>query len=279
MFGFGVERSNGGPVEEATYLLSVYRPGSNGGEVDLDILDGRYLIKTGDTMEAPLNFRRGTKDSVQFKISPNSGDDFATNIYSFYGQMRFRTTHTNDEGDHVGSHIVLSSNGGSPETKIYNVVEVGESGAVPKSYVDAKAGVPVGSIMIWMNSAVPDGWFKLQGGNFDINAYPLLHAYLQSTDNYVSGKLPDWKGHYPGEYGGHLSGVSLGKKLGQQTAQPSGGAPKSTASIPTGATRTFTATGNTNAYSNGLGQVTIDSGWDTNTRPKTVVVHYIIKHD
>ena len=91
--------------------------------------------------------------------------------------------------------------------------------------------------------------------------------------------MPDWKGHYPGEYGGHLSGVSLGKKLGQQTAQPSGGAPKSTASIPTGATRTFTATGNTNAYSNGLGQVTIDSGWDTNTRPKTVVVHYIIKHD
>ena len=63
--------------------------------VDLDILDGRYLIKTGDTMEAPLNFQRGTKDSVQFKISPNSGDDFATNIYSFYGQMRFRTTHTN----------------------------------------------------------------------------------------------------------------------------------------------------------------------------------------
>ena len=274
-----VERSNGGPVEEATYLLSVYRPGSNGGEVDLDILDGRYLIKTGDTMEAPLNFQRGTKDSVQFKISPNSGDDFATNIYSFYGQMRFRTTHTNDEGDHVGSHIVLSSNGGSPETKIYNVVEVGESGAVPKSYVDANAGVPVGSIMIWMNSAVPDGWFKLQGGNFDTSLYPKLHTYLLGTDNYTAGKLPDWKGHYPGEYGDHLSGVSLGKKLAQQTAQPSGGAPKSTADIPNGATRTFTATGNTDAYSNGLGPVTINSRWDTNTRPKTVVVHYIIKHD
>ena len=168
-----VERSNGGPVEEATYLLSVYRPGSNGGEVDLDILDGRYLIKTGDTMEAPLNFQRGTKDSVQFKISPNSGDDFATNIYSFYGQMRFRTTHTNDEGDHVGSHIVLSSNGGSPETKIYNVVEVGESGAVPKSYVDAKAGVPVGSIMIWMNSAVPDGVLGVFGCDVKITTLQL----------------------------------------------------------------------------------------------------------
>ena len=107
--------------------------------------------------------------------------------------------------------------------------------------------------------------------NFDIDAYPLLHAYLQSTDSYVSGKLPDWKGHYPGEYGDHLGGVSLGKKLGQRTAKPNGGAPKSSASIPNGNTRTFTTTGNTNAYSNGINPVSIDDGWDNVTRPKTVL--------
>ena len=46
-----VERSNSGPVEEAEYLISAYRPGSSNGEVDLDILDGRYLIRTGDEMD------------------------------------------------------------------------------------------------------------------------------------------------------------------------------------------------------------------------------------
>ena len=253
-------------------------------EDEFDTLDERYVNKTGDTMFAPLNFRRGeAKTTNQFKISPNGNEDYATNIYSFYGQMRFRTTHTNSEGDHVGSHIVLSSNGGSPETKIYHVVESGESTAVPKSYVDEKVaasggGVPVGSIMIWMNSSAPDGWFKLQGGSFDTSAYPQLHAYLQNTSGYTSGVLPNWRGHYPGEYGSHLAD-SLGKKVEQRTAEPSGGAPKSSASIPNGGTRTFNGAGGTSAYSDGTSKVTINEGWDSYTRPQTVIVHYIIKHD
>ena len=164
-----------------------------------------------------------------------------------------------------------------------SVVETGDTGAVPKSYVDAKvsagASVPVGAIMIWMNSAVPDGWFKLQGGNFNTSTYPKLHTYLLATDGYTAGKLPDWKGHYPGEYGDHLAGVSLGKKLGQRTAMPAGGAPTTSNLIPNGNQRTFTATGNTNAYSDGIAQVSISDGWDAVTRPQTVVVHYIIKHD
>ena len=283
-FEEGDKQTNDETGVEYIFSDGAWRPLGPKIEDQFDELDERYVNKSGDTMEAPLNFKRGDKDTVQFKISPNGDTDYATNIYSFYGQMRFRTTHTNNEGDHVGSHIVLDSNGGSPQTKIYNVVETTDSGAVPRSYVDEKvassgSGVPVGSIMIWMNSAVPDGWFKLQGGNFDTSVYPKLHTYLLATDGYTAGKLPDWKGRYPGEYGDHLAGVPIGRKLGQQTAQPSGGAPKNNADIPTGATRTFTATGNTNAYSNGLGRVSISEGWDANTRPKTVVVHYIIKHD
>ena len=198
--------------------------------------------------------------------------------------MRLRTSHTSSEEDHVGSHIVLRANGGNPETKIYNVVEAGESTAVPKSYVaNAVAsvgggGVPVGSIMIWMNSDAPNGWFKLQGGSFSTSTYPKLHAYLQNTSGYTSGKLPNWSGYYPGNYGDHLN-HSLGSKQGAKTAKPSGGAPRSSNSIPNGTTRTFTATGGTNAYSNGASKVTIDENWDSTTRPKTVVVHYIIKHD
>jgi hypothetical protein len=49
-----VERSNGGPTEGAEYILSVYRPGANGGDVDLDVLDGRYVVRTGDTMSGNL---------------------------------------------------------------------------------------------------------------------------------------------------------------------------------------------------------------------------------
>lgn len=162
------------------------------------------------------------------------------------------------------------------------------SGLASEQYVDdavaaipTPQGVPVGSIMIWMNSAAPAGWFKLQGGTFDINTYPQLHAYLQNTGAYTTGQLPNWSGYFPGEYGGSNGTGSLGTKQGYRTAEPTGGQLKSTSNtIPTGATRTFTATGNTNAYSAGQGTVTIRSDeWDDVTRPNTILVHYIIKHD
>ena len=154
---------------------------------------------------------------------------------------------------------------------------------VNKGYVDSAVasgggGVPVGCIMIWMNSSPPAGWFKLQGSSFNINTYPQLHAYLQSTAGYVSGTLPNWSGHYPGEYGDHMAN-NLGTKVEARTGQPAGGAPRSSNEIPNGATRTFGATGNTNAYSAGKAKVSINENWDNTTRPKTVVVHYIIKHD
>ena len=252
---------------------------------DVDLSE--YFKKTGGTITGSFAINRGEKAHPQWKITPNAGTtNFATNIYSLGdGDMRFRTSHTGNEEDHVGSHIVLNANGGVPETKIYHVVEAGESTAVPKSYVDnavasagGGGGVPVGSIMIWMNSTAPDGWFKLQGGSFDISTYPQLHAYLQNTSGYTSGTLPSWRGHYPGEYGSHLAD-SLGKKVGQRTAEPSGGAPKSSASIPNGKTRTFNGAGGTSAYSDGTSKVTINDGWDSYTRPQTVIVHYIIKHD
>ena len=246
----------------------------------------QYLKKTGGTLTSSLKFQRGDeKTDPQFKIAPNGGTDYATSIYSLNnGQMRFRTSHTENEGLHVGSHIILDPNGGTPETKIYHVVTpTREDHAVNKQYVDDKVssiggGVPVGSIMIWMNTTPPDGWFKLQGNNFDINTYPQLHAYLQGTTGYTSGKLPNWGGYYPGEWGDHLT-HDLGSKQGYKTGQPSAGAPRSSASIPNGNTRTFNATGGTNAYSDGKGKVSINENWDATTRPKTVVVHYIIKHD
>ena len=162
--------------------------------------------------------------------------------------------------------------------KIDNDFNLANKGYVDSAVASGGGGVPVGCIMVWMNSSAPAGWFKLQGSSFDINTYPQLHAYLQGTAGYTSGRLPNWSGHYPGEYGDHMA-TSLGTKVEARTGQPAGGAPRSSNSIPNGATRTFGATGNTNAYSAGASKVTIDENWDNTTRPKTVVVHYIIKHD
>ena len=158
-----------------------------------------------------------------------------------------------------------------------------DTNIVTKKYVDDKVagsggGVPVGSIMMWINAIAPSGWLKLKGGSFDINAYPLLHAYLQQSDGYVSGKLPDWRGHYPGQIGDHLNG-DVGIKLPQQTAKPSGGSPHSSSSFNNGENKTANKAGSTDFAGIRKGQVSIDSGWDEVTRPKTVAVHFIIKHD
>ena len=257
-----------------------------------EYVDNNFLPLSGGELSGTLKLKKGSeKTHPQWKISPNGGTDYATNIYSLEGPMRFRTSKSGNEGEHVGSHIVLdpdvAGGGADQTTKIYKVPMPNQPDmAASKAYVDQEVasvgggggGVPVGSIMIWLNSTVPDGWFKLQGGGFNVNTYPQLHAYLQGTSGYTSGKLPSWGGHYPGEYGDHLA-YSLGSKQGAKTAKPSAGTPRSSASIPDGSTRGFNGAGGTNAYSNGHSKVSIDENWDSTTRPKTVVVHYIIKHD
>ena len=194
---------------------------------------------------------------------------------------------TRDDGEADTLFWVYHNQGVLPDAVNYRGQVANPQNITNKEYVDAAIdekiastgdGVPVGSIMMWMNSAVPDGWFKLQGQSFNIDLHPKLHNYLQQTQGYVSGKLPDWSGRFAGEYGGSMAN-NLGSKLTHRTAMPDGGAPTSTASIPTGAIRSFNGAGQTNAYSDGTGKVIINSGWDSVTRPDTVVVHHIIKGD
>ena len=234
----------------------------------------KKVAKTGDTMTGDLNL-----DGADRAINIENGNRFRLKAKDADGAGRTfvdiqTADHDGPEAEDAGYRI-----------RIYHLADpTSDYHAANRKYVDEQVasvgggGVPVGSIMIWMNSTAPDGWFKLQGGSFDVNQYPQLHAYLQGTSGYSSGTLPSWGGHYPGEYGDHLTG-SLGSKQEYKTAKPSGGAPKSSNNIPDGTTRTFNGVGNTNAYSNGASRVTIDSGWDSVTRPPTVVVHYIIKHD
>ena len=99
---------------------------------------------------------------------------------------------------------------------------------------------------------------------------------------YVSGKTPDFRGYYPGGAGAGPAGLTpdkAGYTHAAKTGQPSGGPPSSSGEKPSGATRTFASTGNTNAYSAGLSKTVIDEGWDAVTRPPTLAVNFIIKHD
>ena len=210
----------------------------------------------------------GGRTFIDIKNIDSSGDEGADDGY----RMRLYHVTTPTESHH-----------GANAKYVDEAVE----GLATEQYVDEQiaaipaptgGSVPVGCIMIWMKSTAPAGWFKLQGGSFDVDANPQLHAYLQSTEGYTTGRLPNWGGHYPGEYGDHLTGGKLGIKKPQQTAKPSGGAPK-TNSIPDGSTRTFNGAGGTSAYSAGASQISVNNGWDSVTRPPTVMVHYIIKGD
>ena len=151
-FAIDVERWRGGPVEEAEYLISAYRPGSSSSNVDLDILDQRYLVKTGDTMNGPLTVRGSElfeKDdsTKQFKLSPNTSDYF-TNIYAYNGGgMRFRVAPGNTDADYktaisaaYSSHTVDGAT--HPVETAVNWLRnpTQPHHAANKAYVDANAG-------------------------------------------------------------------------------------------------------------------------------------------
>ena len=173
-----VERSNGGPPQnsEKDFLVSVYRPGASPG-ADIDALDNRYVIKTGDAMTGALTFNRDNKPNNQFKIAPNGGTDYATNIYALNnGQIRLRTSHTATEKDNVGSHIILDPNNGTPQTKIYNIVSpTSNLMAANKAYVD--------------NNVANRTWkYKSGGGN------PGPGEFTVSGENYIRLHHTTFKG-------------------------------------------------------------------------------------
>ena len=234
-----------------------------------------FEVKPDDTTKAFIRTDGTSKLSTLTIESPMANG--AERAFEIKGRMADGTTVSKD------FFYMYTNNDGTPSAMNYKGKMDNEHNLVTKGYVDnavstSGSSVPVGSIMIWMNSTAPPGWFKLQGGSFSTTTYPQLHAYLQGTHGYTNGRLPNWSGYYPGEYGDHLT-HDLGSKQGYKTGIPSAGAPTNSTEIPNGATRTFGATGNTNAYSAGKSRVSISENWDNTTRPKTIVVHYIIKHD
>ena len=104
------------------------------------------------------------------------------------------------------------------------------SHAVTKRYVDNEFSrvkdnnyyVPVGSIMMWLASTPPKGWWFLSGNSFDVKLYPDLHNYLRdNVSTYKSGVMPNWDDQYFVQKGVN-SGTDLGGKIGWKTAMPKG---------------------------------------------------------
>ncbi len=114
-------------------------------------------------------------------------------------QLENRVESTENKTHENTDRIEDLENAPAPDGVSQEYVDDGLALKVDKSDYDSDyqavldgSAVPVGSIMIWLNSTPPSGWFKLQGGSFDINTYPQLHAYLSNTSNYTSGTLPAW---------------------------------------------------------------------------------------
>ena len=180
---------------------------------------------------------------------------------------------------------VFHNAGTNPDAVNYKGRTDNSSNIQTKSSVQSLIGAsttPIGAIMMWMGATAPQGWLFCRGDTFDINTYPKLHAHLQEMQGYVSGTTPDFKGLYPGGAGdgpAKLTPDKAGYVHPYRTGQPYAGPPTTSSEIPDGTTRTFNGAGGTNAYSDGKDMVSISEGWDTVTRPPTLSVNFIIKHD
>ena len=123
-----------GPLTKLRFLAD---PNQDDNAISLGYANENYLQLSGGLLTGILEFQRGSKDTPQFKISPNNDDNYATNIYSLNNsQMRFRTTSGTDEQPYE-THIILDANNGSAETKIYKVTTpIKDDMAANKQYVD-----------------------------------------------------------------------------------------------------------------------------------------------
>ncbi|MCH9719856.1 MAG: choice-of-anchor D domain-containing protein [Actinomycetia bacterium] len=168
---------------------------------------------------------------------------------------------------------------------------------------DCDALVPPGSIAFWLKSEAPTGWKKLNGSSFSTSTYPKLHASLQGSSGYSSGKLPNFSGRWLVGKGSTSSAraamkdnnstqAGLGEKLGYLT-----GAPQSNStSTGNGHSFKYGVDGSGSGTSNGRGWIsgktnqsiptTTDgdhthpiTGGDSSTRPPSVVGHWLIKAD
>lgn len=154
-----------------------------------------------------------TKINFKITVGGNVESAYATQISMANAAAKFKNLET--------SSVTLKSaiTSATPSTR-----------AVTKKYVDDRFNhvlnsnyyVPVGSIMLWVGSRTPAGWFFLSGGSFNSTTYKDLHQYLRDyVSGYRTGVLPNWDDRFFVQQGPN-SGQNLGGKIPWQTAVPKG---------------------------------------------------------
>ena len=177
-----------------------------------EYVDDNFLPLSGGELTGSLRVKNGeAKTHPQYKVSPNGGTDYATNIYTLEGPMRLRTSHTGGEGDHDGSHIVLdpdvAGGGANQTTKIYKVPTPSRDDMVAnKGYVDDQtAGLTteLDKYIKKLGTNETGGEFKITNGgktyvhvqtDNTLGLYNLQepeHSHHAATRNYVDGAVAD----------------------------------------------------------------------------------------
>ena len=149
--GLEVVYLNGNNNFEIGHTEETYIYPQNEETASKEYVDDNFLPLSGGTLTGSLRVQNGgEKTHPQWKVAPNGGTDYATNIYTLEGQMRLRTSHTGAEGDHDGSHIVLdpdvAGGGADQTTKIYKVpIPHRDDMAASKAYVDQEVAAGGGT--------------------------------------------------------------------------------------------------------------------------------------
>ena len=192
-----VERSNGGPVEDGVYLISVYPPGS-GMEVDLDALDDRYIVKTGDEMSGNLIFTKGVgtvwHDNAGDKMGTLHRASSNTVQYTASNGKAFKVTAKDPSGSAKTFIDVQNENGSGVEgsdyrLKLYHVADpTSDYHAANRKYVDDKIkdiGSPIRTWKYKSGGGNPGaGEFTVSGSNY-IRIHHTTHKGMDLT--YSSG--------------------------------------------------------------------------------------------
>jgi hypothetical protein len=198
-------------------------------------------------------------------------------------------------------YLVLSSTtaGGKPGLFSYDPgaatwVLLGGGGGKPLTLAGGREmrsiGVPVGAMMMWMTATPPPGWLFAHGQAFDATAYPELALVFPGS------KLPDMRGAYPrgaglnGNGGWGDAANTVGGWQEDSTARPktdfftdvqgdhhhtytSGStSPVGGGGYQVGYNAQSAQTANSGSHTH-----QVSGGGDSETRPKTLLVEFIIK--
>jgi microcystin-dependent protein len=155
---------------------------------------------------------------------------------------------------------------------------------------DTSVNIPVGAILMWGSSNIPEGWLELNGQAIDATEYPEL-ASLYGLN------LPDFRGYFPRAEGTNSDGTQSGTLIQKQTFSTAMPTNKFITEEAGEHTHQYTyeiynilapfgndnrvawegiktETKNTSAAGNHTHTI---SGGDSETRPKNIAVKFIIK--